>query len=91
MSASNQQDWKSLVTVNPPDVYFSQKLDADGRSTANIDLLNRSNQCMIFKVKTTDPTKFIVKPNVGQLSPEASTKIQIYFIGSTESVSSIVN
>ena len=85
MSASNQQDWKSQVTINPPDVYFSQKLDAEGRSTANIDLLNRSNQCMIFKVKTTDPTKFIVKPNL-----TASTKIQIYFIGSTESVSSIV-
>jgi hypothetical protein len=73
--------------INPPDVYFSQKVDEDGRSTASIDLLNKSNQCIIFTVKTTDPGKFIVKPNNGQLSPESSTKIKIYFIGSIEIVS----
>ena len=63
------------MTINPSDVYFSHQLDAEGWFTANIDLLNKSNQYMIFKVKITDTINFIVKPNVGQLSPEASTKI----------------
>lgn len=75
MTASNQQDWKKQVNVNPADVYFSDKIDAEGKSTGSIDLVNRSNHSMVFKVKTTDPTKFIVKPNVGQLTPESSTKI----------------
>ena len=79
------------MSINPPDVYFNDKLDAEGRSNGSIDLFNRSNQSMIFKVKTTDPTKFIVKPNVGQLAPESSAKIQIFFVGSTSSVREIFN
>ena len=75
MTASNQQDWKKQVYVNPADVYFSDRVDAEGKNTGSIDLINRSNQNMLFKVKTTDPTKFIVKPNVGQLTPESSSKI----------------
>lgn len=86
MTASNNQsgqiaEWKRLVTVNPVDVIFRDQPDADGKFNSFIDLSNRSNQNMLFKVKTTDPTKFIVKPNQGQLSPESSTRVQIQFIG----------
>ena len=57
--------------MSPPDVYFNELPDAEGKTTGIIDLMNRSNHHMLFKVKTTDPTKFIVKPNVGQLTPES--------------------
>ena len=79
--ASNQQDWIKLVTISHPDIYFSETPDAEGRSTSSIELFNRSNQNMIFKIKTTNPGKFIVKPNVGQLTPESSTTISILFFG----------
>ena len=47
---------------------------------------------MIFKIKTTNPGKFIVKPNVGQLSPESSTTISIMFFGNTVTVrQSVIN
>lgn len=41
--ASNQQDWKRLVTISHPDIYFSEKPDAEGKSTTTLELFNRSN------------------------------------------------
>jgi MSP (Major sperm protein) domain len=67
--------WKRQVTISPPDVYFPEKPDAEGRVMGTIDLQNRADRPMVYKIKTTNPTKFIVKPNVGQLMPESSTKI----------------
>lgn len=63
--ASNQ-DWRKFVLINPIDVIFRDSKDwtgSDGKPFSHIDLLNKSNENIIFKIKTTDPTNYVVRPN----------------------------
>lgn len=45
--------------------------------SSSIELLNRSGDNILFKIKTTDPTNYIVRPNQGIISPEGSMNIRI--------------
>ena len=56
-------DWRKFVIINPIEVIFRDTKDAEGRAFSNIDLLNKSQENILFKVKTTDPTSYIVRPN----------------------------
>lgn len=49
--------------INPIDVIFRDVKDSEGKITSHIDLLNKSNESILFKVKTTDPNNYIVRPN----------------------------
>lgn len=43
--------------------------------TANLNLRNPSNNPVIFKVKTTAPKQYCVRPNSGLLQPSAAADI----------------
>lgn len=64
--------------MNQTEIVFSNSLkDAEGRHNANLDLQNDSDSTLFYKVKTTDPSNFIVRPNLGVLEPASSTNILI--------------
>lgn len=59
----DNKEWKKFVIINPIDVIFRETRDSEGKAFSTIDLLNRSNENILFKIKTTDPTSYIVRPN----------------------------
>jgi hypothetical protein len=63
MDPTSSKDWRQFVIINPIDVIFRDVKDSEGKSYSHIDLLNKSNENILFKVKTTDPNNYIVRPN----------------------------
>ncbi|KAK9179416.1 hypothetical protein WN943_028616 [Citrus x changshan-huyou] len=47
------------------------KFEVKKQSTCVIQLGNKSDQCVAFKVKTTSPKKYCVRPNVSIIKPKA--------------------
>jgi len=46
-------------------------------STTNLKLANSGTERLAYKIKTTAPKRYCVKPNSGFLDPQASTSIQV--------------
>lgn len=61
-SASVPGEWKKSVVINPINVVFKESKD-EGKGISHIDILNRSKEYIVFKVKTTEPNNYIVRPN----------------------------
>lgn len=70
-------DGKKSVIINPIDVIFKDTKDSEGRSFSTIDLVNKSNVSVLFKVKTTDPSSYIVRPNQGIIQGDSTMNIRI--------------
>lgn len=70
-------DWRKYVIINPIDVVFGEQKDQEGRTSSYIDLVNKSSENVLFKVKTTDPQGYIVRPNQGILLPDATMNVRI--------------
>ena len=68
-SLANQgagKDWRELVTVDPPaSLSFQLYPEEDERPLAYISLINKSDKEIIFKVKTTKPMSYLVRPSQG--------------------------
>lgn len=72
---------KKAITLDPPSV-LEFKLpvnDAEKAEavTAELRILNTSSSSMKFKVKTTAPKKYCVKPNSGELGPGQSETVAV--------------
>ncbi|XP_061994963.1 vesicle-associated protein 2-2-like [Rosa rugosa] len=59
-----------LLDVQPNELQFT--FEVKKQSTCSIQLGNRSDQCVAFKVKTTSPKKYCVRPNAGIIKPKAT-------------------
>ena len=59
------KDWRKFVTLNPPNaVIFRESREEGGKGAASqIEILNKSQDHIMFKVKTTEPNNYIVRPN----------------------------
>jgi len=44
-------------------------IDSEGRLITYLELQNSSQDNIIYKVKTTDPKNYVVRPNQGHLLP----------------------
>ncbi|CAH9087138.1 unnamed protein product [Cuscuta europaea] len=64
-----------LVDITPQDVKFI--FEPRKQSSCSIRLANKSDKHVAFKVKTTNPKKYSVRPNVGVFSPKASRDVTI--------------
>ena len=74
-TAGGQEDWTKFVTLNPPNaVKFvvceedpnKQTNFPDGkqkRALSKIQIINKSQNAILFKVKTTKITNYMVRPN----------------------------
>lgn len=74
---NNKQAWKNSVLINPISVVLRDTKDGTGKSESHIDLQNRSQLSILFKVKTTDPANYIVRPNQGIILTDATMNIRI--------------
>lgn len=69
--------WSQYVIINPIEVIFRDARDNEGRSYTTIDILNKNRESVLFKIKTTDPAAYLVRPNQGLIPPDASLSIKI--------------
>jgi len=50
----------------------------EGKAVSSIDIINKgSENHILFKVKTTEPNNYIVRPNQGVIRPESSINVKI--------------
>ncbi|KAL8088740.1 hypothetical protein AgCh_038505 [Apium graveolens] len=58
-----------LLEIQPQELRFIFELKK--QCSCSVRLVNKTNQHVAFKVKTTSPKKYCVRPNTGVLSPRA--------------------
>lgn len=61
-SSRDKKDWRKFVLINPINVTFKESKD-DGKGTSQLEILNKSDNYILYKVKTTEPNNYIVRPN----------------------------
>ncbi|XP_071730788.1 vesicle-associated protein 1-2-like [Rutidosis leptorrhynchoides] len=62
-----------LVTVDPSELKFSFELNK--QISSSLQLTNNTDNHVGFKVKTTNPKKYCVRPNTGVVLPRSSCEI----------------
>lgn len=67
---------RTLLEIDPPDLLLFSFVP-DTSITSTIDLKNQSNQPLAFKIKTTTPGAYYVRPSQGILTPNESKVIQV--------------
>ena len=66
------------MTLNPPQAVIFRENKEEGKAVSSIDIINKSSEAYIlFKVKTTEPNNYIVRPNQGVIKPESSINVKI--------------
>ncbi|PHU08419.1 Vesicle-associated protein 2-1 [Capsicum chinense] len=64
-----------LISVSPPELKFQFELDK--QSYCDLKVTNSTDKCVAFKVKTTSPKKYFVRPNTGIIQPWDSAFIRV--------------
>ena len=67
---------ETMISASPSE-YISFNAPIDKVSTEYLTLSNSSDQIVIFKIKTTNPRQFCVRPNCDYIEPRSSIKIEI--------------
>lgn len=65
----------SLITVSPEEIVFPNVLNQE--SVFMLKLKNTSSTPAAFKVKTTAPKNYLVKPSAGVIAGNATTEVKI--------------
>ena len=74
-----QWDWTKYVTLSPPlvAVIFRENKE-EGKGASQIEIINKSaDSHILFKVNTTEPKNYIVRPNQGVIRPDSSITVKI--------------
>jgi len=64
-----------LVTVQPGELKFPFELKK--QSSCSLQLVNNTDNHVAFKVKTTSPKKYCVRPNTGVVAPKATCDVTV--------------
>ncbi|KAH9329726.1 hypothetical protein KI387_001834, partial [Taxus chinensis] len=64
-----------LLTVQPTELKFPFELKK--QSSCSLQLFNNSDHYVVFKVKTTSPKKYCVRPNTGIVLPKSSCGVTV--------------
>lgn len=64
-----------LLTVQPTELKFPFELKK--QSSCSLQLLNNSDHYVAFKVKTTSPKKYCVRPNTGVVLPKSTCDVTV--------------
>ncbi|XP_073353682.1 uncharacterized protein [Aegilops tauschii subsp. strangulata] len=51
---------------------YTQKIEVRKQSSCSVHLVNRTDEYVAFKVKTTSPKRYCVRPNIGVILPRAT-------------------
>lgn len=65
----------SFISINPPELRFQFELER--QSFCDLNVLNKTEYFIAFKVKTTSPSKYFVRPNTGVIHPRESCIIRV--------------
>ncbi|XP_061354820.1 vesicle-associated protein 2-1-like [Gastrolobium bilobum] len=65
----------TLITVDPQELRFQFELEK--QTFCDLKVLNNTQHCVAFKVKTTSPKKYFVRPNTGVVHPWDSCIIRV--------------
>jgi hypothetical protein len=68
---------KDILQLNPDTEVNFVKRDIASLPEASIEIKNTSDKTVLYKIKTTDPNKYVVKPNQGILTSGKGTRILI--------------
>ncbi|KAL6349092.1 hypothetical protein AAG906_033748 [Vitis piasezkii] len=66
---------KPLITVHPDELKFQFELDK--QSYCDLKVVNNTEHHVAFKVKTTSPKKYFVRPNTGVIQPWDACVIRV--------------
>lgn len=61
---------EGLVEIRPRELQFL--FEAKKQSSCSIHLVNKTDEYVAFKVKTTSPKRYCVRPNIGVILPRAT-------------------
>ncbi|EOA37903.1 hypothetical protein CARUB_v10009369mg [Capsella rubella] len=64
-----------LLDIQPPTLKFV--VDLKKQSSCVVQLTNKTHHYVAFKVKTTSPKKYCVRPNVGVVAPKSSCEFSV--------------
>ena len=73
------KDWRKFVTVDPPASISFMLYPEDSRPFTWVTLINKSDQEILFKVKTTKPMSYLVRPSQGIIQSNSNIKVQVLF------------
>jgi len=65
------------VKLTPPHAVIFKEKNEDNKSLGKLTIGNQSDSKIVFKVKTTQPNNYIVRPNQGVITPQESVLIKI--------------
>ncbi|XP_074317296.1 vesicle-associated protein 2-1-like isoform X1 [Silene latifolia] len=74
-SATTTTSAKHLISVQPEDLKFVFELEK--QTFCDLKVTNNTDQNVAFKVKTTSPKKYFVRPNTGVIHPWDSCVIRV--------------
>eukprot|EP00252_Welwitschia_mirabilis_P002601 TRINITY_DN12549_c1_g1_i1.p1 TRINITY_DN12549_c1_g1~~TRINITY_DN12549_c1_g1_i1.p1 ORF type:complete len:238 (-),score=60.39 TRINITY_DN12549_c1_g1_i1:339-1052(-) len=64
-----------LVTIQPGELRFPFELKK--QTSCSLQLVNNTESHVAFKVKTTSPKKYCVRPNTGVIEPKATCEVTV--------------
>ena len=79
--ASSTKDWRKNVSLSPIAGITFNNDPLENKATAYMTIKNQSEVPILFKVKTTMPVNYLVRPNQGiiKIGEEAAVKIIFNF------------
>ncbi|THU73760.1 hypothetical protein C4D60_Mb04t26260 [Musa balbisiana] len=73
--AQGEMNDGGLLDIQPSELRFAFELKK--QSSCSFQLTNKTDQYVAFKVKTTNPKKYCVRPNAGTISPKSSCDVTV--------------
>ena len=73
------KDWRKKVTVVPPDGIRFQQDPNEAKPYAMLTIKNILELPIMFKVKTTVPGNYLVRPNQGMIRANSEAEVKIFF------------
>jgi hypothetical protein len=64
-----------ILRITPTEIHFKHSLNR--LITESIKLINPSNELIAYKVKTTAPKRYCVRPNIGLIKPGEQVEVQV--------------
>lgn len=78
-AAMSTKDWTKWVTIEPVSAISFDMVNNEPYPVAFLTLINKQEKDVIFKVKTTKPNNYQVRPNQGIISSMSNASVQVVF------------
>jgi len=75
--ATPSKNWRKQVTVNPAAGITFAKSNPETLPAAYLTIKNVSEGPIVYKVKTTNPDNYLVRPNQGVIMPQQDISVRV--------------